>query len=215
MCAAKLVYEEKVKNANPFESVLVFIHLCFVINMKEENWWVIRTKSKAEKKLTALLNNAGFEACCPTYTTIRQWSDRKKKVELPLISCVVFVKDNGRSPNDLYVFPQINSVMREYGKVALVRNVELESLLILCGQWEDELVTKENYADYQPGDYVEVTTGKFQGMRGEMLKHQGKHKLYLTIKSLQMAFSVVLPKSQVKLVEKHKENKGSTLSKPI
>jgi transcription antitermination factor NusG len=183
--------------------------------MKEDNWWVIRTKSKAEKKLAALLNDSGFEACCPTYTTIRQWSDRKKKVELPLISCVVFVKETGKSANDLYVFPLVVSVMKEYGKPALVRSAELESLLILCGQWEDELITQENYADYQPGDYVEVTTGKFQGMRGEMLKHQGKHKLYLTIKSLQMAFSVVLPKSQVKLIEQRQENKESSFSKSI
>jgi transcription antitermination factor NusG len=183
--------------------------------MKEANWWVIRTKSKAEKKLAALLNDSGFEACCPTYTTMRQWSDRKKKVELPLISCVVFVKVTGRPSNDLFMFPQVVSVLKEFGKPALVRNAELESLLILCGQWEDELITQENYADYQPGDYVEVTTGKFQGMRGEMLKHQGKHKLYLTIKSLQMAFSVVLPKSQVKLLNKHQETKGSSLSKTM
>lgn len=180
--------------------------------MNEANWWVVRTKSKWEKKLAAVLNNSGYEACCPSYTTIRQWSDRKKKVELPLISCVVFVKDTGRPPNDLYVFPQVTSVMKEYGKTALVRNSELQSLLILCGQWEDELVTQENYADYQPGDYVEVTDGKFQGMRGELVKSQGKHKLYLTIKSLRMSFGVVLPKSQVKLIENLQESTESALS---
>ena len=171
--------------------------------MNEPNWWVIRTKSKSEKKLAALLNDSGFEASCPTFTTIRQWSDRKKKVELPLISCVVFVKETKKAPNDLFMFPQVISVMKEFGKPALVRHSELQNLLILCGQWEDDLVNQENYSDYAPGDYVEVVSGKFQGMRGEMVKSQGKHKLYLTIKSLRMVFSILLPKSQVKLIAKN------------
>jgi hypothetical protein len=76
------------------------------------------------------------------------------------------------------------------------------------GQWENELITQENHADCQHQDYIQFTTGKFQGMCEEMLKHQGKHKLYLTIKSLQMDFSVVLPKSQVKWVEKYNDDRS-------
>lgn len=183
--------------------------------MDKNNWWVVKTKSRAEKKVAQLLNESGYEACCPTYTTIRQWSDRKKKVELPLISCTVFVRETKDSPHDLYQFSQITSVMKEHGKLAIVRDVELQNLLILCGQWEEDLITHENYSNYQPGDMVQVVSGKFQGMEGEMMQSHGKHKLYISIKSLQMAFSVVIPKSQLKLLSKKKNASSNDLDKAL
>jgi transcription antitermination factor NusG len=173
--------------------------------MGESNWLVVRTKSKAEKKLALFLKSSGWEACCPTYTTLKQWSDRKKRVELPLISGVVFVKNTARPINDLYNYPQVVSILKEMGKPALVKSTELQNLLILCGQWEDDLILREQFTDFQPGDYVEVASGKFQGMRGELVKFQGKHKLYLLIKSLQMVFSIVLSKSQVNLISRSDE----------
>ncbi len=174
--------------------------------MSDANWWVIKTRSRAEKKLVEKLNEAGFEVVCPTYTTIRQWSDRKKKVEVPLISCVVFVRVMDGRINELYSFPQVTAILKEHGKPALVRDFELQNLLVLCGKWQEDLISQENYSEYQPGDAVEVVSGGFAGMRGEMVKNQGKHKIFVVIKSLQMVFSVVIPKSQVKLITKSSDS---------
>lgn len=168
--------------------------------MEEEFWWVVKTKSRSEKKLTNVLNNNGWEAVCPSYTTIRQWSDRKKKVELPLISGSIFVKKAHGNVNDLYSYPQVTTVLKDQGKPALVRAIELKNLLILCDQWEEELVRTEQYNNFELGDVVEVTAGKFMGMQGELIKNKGKHKIYLNIKSLQMTFSVIIPKSQVRIL---------------
>jgi transcription antitermination factor NusG len=183
--------------------------------MSDATWWVVKSKSKAEKKLAQLLNDSGWKACCPTYTTVRQWSDRKKKVELPLISCVVFVNSSfsPRPFQELYQYPHVVSILREYGKPALVRDRELQNLLILCAQWEDDLISRENYDQYESGDFVEVTSGKFQGLKGEMIKIQGRHKILLSIETLKMSFSVVIPKSQVKLISKRKTSGVSILEK--
>ena len=45
----------------------------------EKNWLAIYTNSRAEKKVEERLIKEGIEAYCPTYTTVKQWSDRKKK----------------------------------------------------------------------------------------------------------------------------------------
>ena len=180
-----------------------------------DNWWVVKTKSRAEKKVTKLLKDSGYESICPTYTSIRQWSDRKKKVELPLIPCTVFVKETLTPPNDLYRFPHITSIMKEHGKVAIVRDAELQNFMILCSQWEEDLITQEDYVNYHPGDIVQVISGKFEGMEGEMIQSQGKHKVYISIKSLQMAFSVVIPKSQLKLLSEKKKESEKGLKKPL
>jgi hypothetical protein len=48
-------------------------------------WFALYTKPRNEKKVTETLAALGIEVYCPLVTTIKQWSDRKKKVESPLI----------------------------------------------------------------------------------------------------------------------------------
>ena len=56
------------------------------------SWYVLIVKGKNEIKIADQLENAGFQVYCPTYTAIKQWSDRKKKVVTPLINGYVFIK---------------------------------------------------------------------------------------------------------------------------
>ncbi len=56
------------------------------------NWYVVYTKPKWEKKVAEQLKNAGVECYCPLIVKIHQWSDRKKKVEVPLFNSYVFVR---------------------------------------------------------------------------------------------------------------------------
>ena len=62
-------------------------------------WFDIYTKSKNEKKVVEGLEKIGIEVYCPMITKVKQWSDRKKKVETPLINSYVFVniKDQNRN----------------------------------------------------------------------------------------------------------------------
>lgn len=53
-------------------------------------WFVIYTKPRQEKKVTAQLLANEIDAFYPLITTIKQWSDRKKKVTSPLINSYVF-----------------------------------------------------------------------------------------------------------------------------
>ena len=55
------------------------------------NWYVIYTKPRSEKKVAERLSEDGVEVYCPMIKTIRQWSDRKKKVLLPMFPGYVFV----------------------------------------------------------------------------------------------------------------------------
>src|SRR3546814_17900290 len=55
-------------------------------------WYALYTKPRNEKKLTSLLQAKGMTAWCPMQETLKQWSDRRKKVKAPLISSYIFVK---------------------------------------------------------------------------------------------------------------------------
>jgi len=65
-------------------------------------WYALYTKPKNEKKVTEQLQKSGIEVYCPMVTQIKQWSDRKKKTETPLIPSYVFVNIEEKNRNDVF-----------------------------------------------------------------------------------------------------------------
>ena len=54
-------------------------------------WYVLYTNPKAEKKVAEQLTKIGVINYCPLIKKVHQWSDRKKKIEIPLFTSYVFV----------------------------------------------------------------------------------------------------------------------------
>ena len=67
-----------------------------------KKWLVVKTKANAEKKVAERLSMKKIEVYLPLYTTVKQWSDRKKKIQRPLISSTVFVYINDEEREHLW-----------------------------------------------------------------------------------------------------------------
>jgi len=59
-----------------------------------KSWYAIYTKSRHEKCVYNELRWKGIESSLPLKAFYRQWSDRKKKVHVPMFRGYVFVKIN-------------------------------------------------------------------------------------------------------------------------
>ena len=55
------------------------------------NWYVIHTKPRSEKRVEEQLLSMGINAYCPTRNEIRLWSDRKKRIQVPVLPSMVLV----------------------------------------------------------------------------------------------------------------------------
>lgn len=158
-------------------------------------WFVIRTKSNAEKKVHERLLALGLDSFLPVYSTLRQWSDRKKKVSVPYIPGHVFVNCLPKELTLIYQVPGVSHVLTEFGKPAVVRDVEIANLRILCAQaeWSTvKLATK-----LEKGTEVAVEEGPFKGLVGVVTRDSKGSKVYLLFK--QIGMSVVLNLHQVKM----------------
>ena len=49
------------------------------------HWYAVYTRPRSEKKALITLSEDGYEVYLPLKKTLRQWSDRKKWIEFPLI----------------------------------------------------------------------------------------------------------------------------------
>ena len=85
-----------------------------VTSAAEHSWFAIQTKARHEKRVATELEEKGVEAFLPLFSEVHQWSDRKRKVELPLFSTYVFVRIGWERSIRVSVL-QTNSVFRFVG----------------------------------------------------------------------------------------------------
>lgn len=169
-------------------------------NQEMSNWYAIFTKPRAEKKVYQRMLDQDIEAFLPMIKTVRQWSDRKKTVEVPLISSYIFVN---MEEKDLYKTLPIQgtvNVLKHLGKPAKIRSEEIENLRILTGT--DESSQIENCINVYHGDDVEVINGPFMGLIATCIREGHKHRVMVKIDSLGSCFNVDIPLSFLRKIEK-------------
>jgi len=142
-------------------------------------WYVIYTKPRNEKKVAEHLQKNGIIVYCPLVTQIKQWSDRKKKIQIPLFNSYLFVNLNENERDKVF---KVNGVIRYLfwlGKPAIVRDEEIEVLQeSLIG-----IMSSVEVASIKPGDVLQIPSGPFQGKEG-IVKNIKKNKVQLVLKEL-------------------------------
>ena len=169
--------------------------LTFRLSDPTSQWYVLYTKPLSEKKVAERLQLLGIAHYLPLYTTIKQWSDRKKKLEKPLISSVVFVQCSAAELQLLYNVQGFSRILHHNGKPAVVQAHEIQNLRILL---QEVGVAELEPVRIEPGAAVEVTRGPFKGVIATAVQVLNSMRLLIEIKQLGIAFSVNVPKSFVK-----------------
>jgi len=91
-------------------------------------WYVLITKPKNEKKVESRLVDLGISVCCPTRIDHRQWSDRLKKVEVPLLPSMVLVNLQEKERSLVFQVPGALRYLFWMGKPAEVSQQEVDEL---------------------------------------------------------------------------------------
>ncbi|KAF2510771.1 UpxY family transcription antiterminator [Flavobacterium zhairuonense] len=122
------------------------------------NWYVLYTKPKWEKKVAERLTQIGVECYCPLITQVKQWSDRKKKVEVPLFNSYVFVQLSEIDRNSVFNIPGVVRYLFWLGKPAVVREEEIN---IIRASLKDTNVSDISVSSIQVGDRIKLESGAF------------------------------------------------------
>ena len=59
----------------------------------QPRWYAVQTCANHEKRVSQQLCQRTVEAYLPLYESMRQWKDRRMRLELPLFPGYVFVRD--------------------------------------------------------------------------------------------------------------------------
>lgn len=170
-----------------------------IISTSSTSWYAVYTKPRAEKKVYERLASKGFNAYLPLVASVREWSDRKKKVYTPLISSYVFVNTHRDEVFDALQIQGTAGVLRYLGKPAVIRDHEIENLKILLTDFEQ--VSKLEGVHFEKGERVRVVKGPFTGLTAQSVSIQGKHRIVVEIEAMGSVMAVNIPLSFVEKVK--------------
>jgi len=162
-------------------------------------WHVIYTRPRWEKKLNNLLLEKNIESFLPLYKTFRQWSDRKKKVELPLFNSYLFVKISKNQYYEVLSTPGAVKYIYFEGKAAVLNENQIEAIKKLI----QSDITFEVLENILPiGTKVAITKGALQGLQGEIVEYKGSMRTCIRIDQINRSVLVNVPAGYY---EKNKE----------
>jgi transcriptional antiterminator RfaH len=144
------------------------------------NWYVVYTKPKWEKKVAEKLSQAGIECYCPLITQMKQWSDRKKKVEVPLFNSYVFVQLQDVDRNSVFQVPGVVRYLFWLGKPAIVRDEEIN---VIKRSLQDSKVSDISVTSIQVGDRIKLESGAFSNQDAIVQEVSNTHYI-LVLESL-------------------------------
>ena len=132
------------------------------------HWVAVLVHMNTEKKVGAMLTNLGFHNYVPTQTEIRQWSDRKKKIERVIIPMIVFVLVDKEEENKLRKFSFIHKFVSYPGQkeAAKIPNEQIDRLKYML-KHADSAVEFSDCA-YEIGEEIEIVRGPLKGLYGEL-----------------------------------------------
>ena len=167
----------------------------------EMHWHALYVRSRSEKKVLSQLEDMGLQAYLPLITVVKQWSDRRKKVEEPLFKSYVFVYSNDK---------QYISILNVYGVVKFVcfereAVVVPENQILAIKKFVREYENGEEYKmmnneELKVGQRVRIINGPMKGLVGQLKTICNKRHLIVYIDVVGQSIPVHLPRAKVEPV---------------
>ena len=109
------------------------------------------TKPRNELEVLNRLISLGIDAYTPSRIELRQWSDRKKKVLVPLLPSMVLVRLDEKEVQKVFYIPGVVRYLFEHGTRAVVSNEEVKAMQMYL-----ENIHTLNKQGLAEGDTVQV-----------------------------------------------------------
>lgn len=171
-----------------------------------KSWYAIYVRSRHEKCVYDELQQKDIETSLPLMTVTRQWSDRKKKVEVPLFRGYVFVK-----------------IDLTDGKFSVLTTTGVVKFITFCNKtvsipeeqmfWLQQMIdsglflTQEH--DFPLGSEVDVMFGPLKGLRGRVKRKKSETRLIVWFDAIMQGVSVEIDPACLKETDKNKRVSGN------
>lgn len=147
------------------------------------HWYACYTRARHEKRVDEQLARRGFETYVPLLAQERQWSDRRKVVELPLFPGYVFSRFTLAEIHQVLMVPGVATVIRHSGHPSPIRDSDLENVRRFVAALSETGQIPEP-RPLEPGQAVRVMHGPFEGVEGVVVERRGRRRVLVGLATI-------------------------------
>jgi len=152
-----------------------------------QNWYAIYCRSRHEKSVHSELQQKGIESSLPLISVTHQWSDRRKKVEVPLFRSYVFVKIDIK-----------NEKLPVLTTSGVVKFVTFNNTTVPIPEdqmyWLQQMIASDlllsQEQDFPIGTEIDVMFGPLKGLRGRVKQKNSETRLVVWFNAIMQGVSV-------------------------
>lgn len=147
-------------------------------------WLAAYVRMHHERKVRDRLGAMGIECFLPVQEEIRQWSDRRKKVERILIPMLVFVRVSPHEQALPLTLPSVLRylVLRGRSEPAVIPDEQMDRFRFMLGQAPSPVVFDGRLL--RCGQPVRICRGPLAGLEGRLLTEGGASRLAVSLDAL-------------------------------
>lgn len=138
----------------------------------EHRWFAVRTRSKSEKFVLRMLEKKGIHAYLPLQQFMRKYARSKRLVEKPLINCYVFVHIVQAQYVPVLETENVTGFVKFNKDLIAIRDAEIDTIRRITLETDLEIAAVTGH--FETGDRVEIAAGTLMGLKGRVLKQEGK-----------------------------------------
>ena len=177
---------------------LVSSPVAIPVAQAEARWFAIRTRSRHEKLAARELDAQGIRVFLPLITSVRQWSDRRTEVELPLFPGYAFVRVAYFSNERVQVL-RASGVVSFVGPGASATSIPEEQIETIRTLLLRKVPVKD-HPFLKVGQRIRVRGGALSGVEGILVAVNGSRSLVISVEPIQRSLSIGLDQYEVEEV---------------
>lgn len=170
--------------------------------MNNTKWFVLYIKHNFGKKVEQQCKELDIEVFFPVITVIKEWSDRKKKKEVPVFPSYIFINSTEKDRlKALLINGVVKSVMFNK-EIATLRVSEIDTI--------KRIIENKKFIDtfnsIPVGSKVKVISGPLIGLEGILAEIKGKKIFSLILETINSSILVDIPQDEIAVIENNLNN---------
>jgi len=168
------------------------------VTVSDAKWYAIRTRSRHEKVAAREFDAQGISVFLPLVTSIRQWSDRHTKVEMPLFPGYAFVRVDYFSGDRVRVLRTTGVVdfVGQKAEGSSIPDEQIESIRTILIR----NVPVKDHPFLNVGQRIRVRNGALSGVEGILVAVKGTRQLVISVEPIQRSLCISLDDYQIENV---------------
>jgi transcription antitermination factor NusG len=157
---------------------------------EQPRWYAVHTRPKHEKRAASELERKGIVTYLPLVTEIHHWSDRRKKIELPLFTGYLFVNIVASAEMRVSVLSTGGTLhfVGAHNQGDPIPEGQIEQIRTLLAS----KVPCSSHPFLKVGQRVRIRGGCLEGLEGILSAQNGVNRLVVTVDGIQRALSICL-----------------------